>query len=433
MIASGWLVVQLRRVASSLCDGPFGSSLKSSHYADSGVRVIRLQNIGRGMFLNQNKAYISNDHFEALRGHEAIPGDLLVAALGDERRPVGRACRLPDAIPTALVKADCFRVRLDGTVDHGFVAYWLNSDVGARALAANAKGTTRSRISLEDLRSLKLLLPPFPTQTAIANFLDRKTAAIDALIEKKERLIALLAEKRAALIHRAVTKGLDPDVPMKDSRVPWIGEIPAHWKVKRLKYICRVESGHTPSRSVPDYWIEDECTIPWVSLNDTAMLAQSDFISDTYYQISDTGIRNSSAHLIEAGAVVFTRDATIGLSAITMMQAAVSQHLIAWVCGPTLYNRYLLRTTEAMTQELDSLTFGATIKTIGMADIRKLASPVPPVHEQVAIVERIDSEVESNGKLQGKISNQIDRLKEYRQALITAAVTGQLDIPEANP
>src|SRR6266550_5327705 len=120
------------------------------------------------------------------------------------------------------------------------------------------------RVSSEQIGNLPVSLPPPAEQRAIAAFLDRETARINALIAKKERLIELLQEKRAALISHAVTKGLDPTVPMKDSGVEWLGEIPAHWEVKRLKFVAKQETGHTPSRQHPEYW--EDCTIPWISL-----------------------------------------------------------------------------------------------------------------------------------------------------------------------
>jgi len=142
---------------------------------------------------------------------------------------------------------------------------------------------------------------------------------------------------------------------------------------------------------------------------------------------------NSSAHLIEAGAVVFTRDATIGLAAITTKAMAVSQHIIAWVCLEGLDNRYVLRVINAMTQELDRLTFGATIKTIGMGDVKELKTPLPPPEEQLEIVRFLGAELGRLKKVDEAIREQVDRLREYRQALITAAVTGQLDVETGRP
>jgi type I restriction enzyme S subunit len=285
-------------------------------------------------------------------------------------------------------------------------------------------------LNAEKVANIPVWLPGLPIQQAISAFLDRKTAAIDDLIRKKERLAELLQEKRQALITEAVTKGLDSRVPMKDSGVAWMGTVPAHWQVKRVKHVCRLETGHTPSRTEDSYWVPGECVIPWVSLNDTKTLESSDFISETKIKISQRGMANSTAHLIEAGAVVFNRDgARVGLAAITTLPMAVSQHIIAWVCGRTIDRQYLLHVIYAMETELYRLTAGATIPTIGMGDVKELCMPVPPMAEQAEIVAHVCAAKEHLASAVTKVEAQRDLLREYRQALITAAVTGQLDIP----
>ena len=260
----------------------------------------------------------------------------------------------------------------------------------------------------------------------IAAFLDHETAKIDRLIARQERLIALLKEKRQAVISHAVTKGLNPDAPMKDSGVEWLGEVPAHWDVARVKFVAKLESGHTPSKQVEEYWVD--CNIPWVSLNDSKQLAQVDYISDTAYQINDKGLAGSSARLLPPGAVVFTRDATIGLTAITAREMAVSQHLIAWLPRKRITSLFLLRVFNAMKSELDRFTFGATIKTIGMDDVKALTTTVPPLEEQEAICQYIDDRLSKFDLLIEKAERQISLLREHRASLISSAVTGKIDV-----
>lgn len=274
--------------------------------------------------------------------------------------------------------------------------------------------------------------PELVHQRAIADFLDRKTAAIDALIAKKERLLELLEEKRQALITQAVTKGLDPNVPMKDSGVDWLGPIPAHWRAARIKYVCTLESGHTPNKETAEYWTEDEAEgFPWVSLNDTKTLARSDYISRTAYRVTAAGIANSSARLLPPGVVVFTRDATVGEAAITTVESTVSQHIIAWVCGAEILSEYLLYVFYAMREELDRRTMGATVKTIGLNDVKALATPLPSIEAQQAIVAYLRRELEVLQRVVRSVDSQLAVLREYRQALITAAVTGKIDVTRA--
>jgi len=326
--------------------------------------------------------------------------------------------------------------------DVRFVHFWtLTSSYRAQVESA-CTGTSSSMKNLgqDQFGSFAFSSPPLVEQTGIADFLVIETDRIDTLVAKKRTLVERLKEKRTALISRTVTRGLPPDAAraagldphpkLKPSGIDWLGDIPAHWSTSRIKYVAQIESGHTPSRSVEEYWVD--CTIPWVSLNDSGYLREHDYISDTVYQISELGMANSSAHLLPAGAVVFSRDATVGLCAITTRPMAVSQHFIAYLCGPKLVPTYLLLSLKAMSQHLERLSMGATIPTIGMTDVRSLACPVPPVPEQKAIVDFVNFETARLDQLIAKVESVIDRLQEYRTALITAAVTGKIDVRRAS-
>ena len=307
-----------------------------------------------------------------------------------------------------------------------FLLYLTFSDHFRRIGTASMYGAGgQKRVSDGFIRNFRHPIPCLAEQRAIAAFLDRETARIDALVERSERLIELLEEKRAAFITRTVTRGLDPNVPMKDSGVEWLGEIPAHWEVKRIKWVARMESGHTPDKKVEDYWDGD---VPWVSLNDTQHLRDHDSIGDTAFYTNERGLENSSARLLPARSVLFSRDATIGLCAITECAMAVSQHFIAWLCGNEISPEYLLRVFDAMQDELQRLTAGATLRTIGVPDVRTLTTPVPPLDEQQTIVQHIQQKCLGVDQATAKTRHAIALLKESRTALISAAVTGKIDV-----
>jgi type I restriction enzyme S subunit len=308
---------------------------------------------------------------------------------------------------------------------------WLFHVLPLLGLDSVSKDSAVPGLSREDAYANCLPVPPKEECRLIAAFLDCETTKIDALVAKKERLIELLQEKRAALISHAVTKGLDPNVPMKDSGVEWLGKIPKHWDVMRMKHVCKLQTGHTPRKSEERFWVSGECTIPWISLNDTKILEAGDFIDDTTVKISPIGVKNSAAHLIEKGAVVFNRDgARVGLAAITTKPMCLSQHLIGWVCGASIHNYYLLHVIYAMEQEIYHLTAGATIPTIGMPDIKRMVMPVPPLEEQKVIAGYLVRKREQLTHLIRRIGENITLLREYRTALISAAVTGKIDVRE---
>jgi len=302
----------------------------------------------------------------------------------------------------------------------------FDSKYARSVFSTTCNGLTRYGLGSYAIDNTIFPRPPLDEQTIIATYLDRETAKIDTLIEKQQQLIKLLKEKRQAVISHAVTKGLNPDVKMKDSGVEWLGEVPEHWEIIRVKFVAKLESGHTPNKKIPEYW--ESCNIPWVSLNDSKYLATHDYISNTAYMINEKGLAGSSARLLPSGAVVFTRDATIGLTAITTREMAVSQHLIAWLPKEKIISLFLLRIFNSMTNELNKFTFGSTIKTIGMDDVKILVTTVPPINEQQTICSYIEKKIKQLDVLIQKSSQAIELLKERRTALISAAVTGKIDV-----
>ncbi len=169
-----------------------------------------------------------------------------------------------------------------------------------------------------------------------------------------------------------------------------------------------------------------------MSLNDVGSMTSVELIRRTVNQISDTGIRSSSARLLPAGTVVLSRDATVGRSAIMAVPMATSQHFADWVCGPNLDPHYLwLLFTSAMQPYFNSLTNGSTLRTIGMGPLRAFKIPLPPLVEQHAIVKRAREQTAKIDILIGKAERFIKLAMERRAALITAAVTGQLDVRTA--
>jgi type I restriction enzyme, S subunit len=290
-----------------------------------------------------------------------------------------------------------------------------------------ANGVTRYGLSHDAIKNILLPLPPLPEQSTIVRYLDYIDRRIRRCISNKRRLIALLNEQKQAIIHRAVTRGLDPNARMKRSGVEWFRDVPEHWDIVRIKHVARMESGHTPSRSDPLHWLDDN-DIPWVSLNDTRQLDRVDYISDTALHINALGLQNSSARLLPAGVVVFTRDAAVGKAAITTRPMAVSQHLIAWVCGPRILNRYLLRVFYAMKGELSRFTFGATIATIGMDDVRKLVTPVPPLDEQLTIATYLEHRCGIIDKTMETVKQELKAINDYRIRLIADVITGKVDV-----
>jgi restriction endonuclease S subunit len=289
-------------------------------------------------------------------------------------------------------------------------------------------GSTHNTIYMPDIRSFVVPHPPLDEQKQIAIFLDRELAKTCDLLGKQRRLIELLKEKRQAVIARTVTKGLQSNVPMKPSGIDWIGDIPAHWEVRRITQLARLESGHTPSRNHPEYWVN--CAIPWVTLGDVHQFRDNYVleITETGEAISEIGLQNSAARLLPEGTVILSRTASVGYAVKLGRAMATTQDFVNWVCGPELVPDYLLACFWSMKGEFERLKYGSTHNTIYMPDVRSLIIPRPPQGEQSAISLHIISCVSRMGAAIQRVEKAVTLLDERRKSLIAAVVTGKIDV-----
>jgi len=280
--------------------------------------------------------------------------------------------------------------------------------------------------------NLSVPMPPIEEQRHIVHFLDRETAKIDALVEEQKRLIELLKEKRQAVISHAVTKGLDPSAPMKDSGIDWLGEVPVHWDVSPMKYLVTFRSGGTPSKAVEAYWNGE---IPWVSSKDM----KSDVILDTEDHISVFAISKGEAKIVDAGTVVVVVRGMILARTfpVSVLQKpmAINQDLKAIVPQHGMSSEFLSWALRASTSEtlgrLDEAGHGT--KALRMEAWSSMALPLPPMGEQDAIVDYLQRQTSQIDALLEASSSAITLFQERRSSLISAAVTGKIDVRDAIP
>lgn len=418
-IPTEWDATSLRRITLDHKQGYY----TENEYVDDGIKLARITDIDDFGNVYFNKMPFVEITPKDERSFAISTDDFLFARSGTIGR-FGVVAKYERAVFASYL----IRFRFKNCISE-YLKFYLLSKHFKESLISSLHGGANQNVHAENIKNQFVILPPLSEQHAIAAFLDRETTKIDALIEKKRRLIGLLEEKRAAIISHAVTKGLNPDAPMKDSGVEWLGEIPVGWDVCRLKFAAKLESGHTPSRTVPEYW--ENCTIPWVTLNDVSYLKNHEYISETENYINKLGLANSSARILPQDTVILSRDATVGRCGILGRPMATSQHFIDWICSEKLNPRYLLMLfREPMQQEFDRLTMGATIRTIGMPEVNSFTVPLPPIYEQNLIVTFVDREIPNIDKLLLKIDEAINKLQEYRTALISAAVTGKIDVRE---
>lgn len=306
-----------------------------------------------------------------------------------------------------------------------FFAHLFKSTAYIQALQATSNLVRDGQaLRFDNFCMVHLPRVPLPTQRAIAAFLDRKTAAIDALIEKKQKLLDLLAEKRAALINQAVTKGLDPSVPMKDSGVPWIGEIPAHWEVMPLRLRARVVDC---KHRTPTYV---EHGFPLVSTTEVKP-GRLDLSVVTRLVDDDDFDEMTENRRPRRGDLIYSRNASLGAAAYvdTDEPFAMGQDVVLITAeSDLLYLSQFLNSQVGMTQ-VELACIGSTFKRLNVSHIKQIQVCVPPPDEAKRIAAHVDEHDRHQTVLRQRLTGHVDRLQEYRQALITAAVTGQLDTP----
>ena len=402
-LPSNWASCTLENLlassSGSLVDGPFGSALKSSDYTTKGCRVIRLNNIGVLRFNDADKAFIDLGRYSHLSRHEARPGDLLTAALGD---PLGRTCIVPDGLGPAIVKADCFRSRLHPRINSDLIAFWLNSPTLARYFSENGKGVGRIRITLSTLRNAPLPLPPELEQESLASrvriVLERTRKA---KLEAEQALTAAQALRisglRAGVTGKLTARWRETaktKIPVEellnetpppvqsssgrratDTKMLGIAAIavnepslplPSGWRWVPLQRVARLETGHTPSRQNPEYWDGD---IDWLSIRD-ARKHHGGVVDHTSQKVTQAGIDASAARVLPAQTVCLSRTASVGYVTILGRPMATSQDFVTWSCTPALQPEYLMYALMAEGKGIRRFGRGSTHTTIYFPELR---------------------------------------------------------------
>ena len=322
--------------------------------------------------------------------------------------------------PFWTVDTMCY-TELSSRVDGRFLFYYAT----CFRFDKYSTNTALPSMAQEDLANIQLAAPEPDEQAYIASFLDHETARIDALVEEQQRLIELLKEKRQAVISHAVTKGLDPDVPMKDSGVEWLGEVPAHWVRKRLKNVSPLITVGIVVN--PSSYLAEE-GLPFIYGGEV----REGYIEvDKARKISLEDSKRNRKTMLEAGDVVTMRVGYPGVTAVvppaceggncaSVMLIKKGSYDPRWLCA--LMNSRLMR------HQMEMVQYGAAQKQFNIADAVEFWLFEPPVDEQVRIADYIDRESSNFDQLVDEAIQNMDLLKERRSALISAAVTGKIDV-----
>ncbi len=299
------------------------------------------------------------------------------------------------------------------------------------AVDASTFGSKMPRADWDFIGNMPVPVPEWPKQRAVADYLDRETARLDALVVAKERVLGLLAEKRRVLITRAVTRGLDPRAPLRDSGIPWLGEIPAHWELWKLGHVALIGNGSTPSRENAEYW--QDGTIPWLN---SAVVNQEE-VTEADQFVTTTARGECHLPLVKAGSVlvgITGQGKTRGQAVVLLLDATINQHLAFITPNASRMAPWFLRWVMFAAYDfLRSISddAGGTKGALTCEEVANHRVPVPTIGEQQAIVAYIKGATAKLDAVRDATERTVVLLKERRAALIAAAVTGHLGIPEA--
>ena len=294
-----------------------------------------------------------------------------------------------------------------------YIFRFIQSDRTRRYFEVNSNGITRYGLGKSSIENLLLPIPTDSEQQQIANFLDRKTEQIDELIHIKERQIELLQEQRTALINQAVTKGLDPNVEMKPSGVEWIGEIPAHWKIEKIKHVATLVS----EKSTPE--------TDAIKISPENVESETGKVLDFYSSYDAVGVKFQDGDVlfnkirVYLNKVVFAKYDGYSLGEMIVIRPTL-QRMSKYLFYLMLSNRFI--------EYCDSISYGAKMPRTAVDDILNTKIPIPLDQEKLQIANFLDHKTEQINELIAAEQRKIERLKEYRQSLISEAVTGKIDI-----
>ncbi|MEN8400893.1 restriction endonuclease subunit S [Acinetobacter towneri] len=315
-----------------------------------------------------------------------------------------------------------------------FASYCLRAKGFIKEVVARSVGVSYPAINSSDLVNITIPSIGYVEQVKIANFLDHETAKIDSLIAKQEKLIELVKEKRQAVISHAVTKGLNPDVAMKDSGVEWLGQVPEHWVVSFIKYIlakakdAMVDGPFGSSVNTATDYVEDG--IPVIR---TVNITNQGFSSENLKFMRISKFEELKRHSVKTGDVLFSKVGTIGNACIFPENMGVGILSTTGSCkisiNEDLIDRdFLVFQIHCMNQELTQIANANVQPFLNMTNIKNLRISLPSLDEQKSIISLLKSKLDSFDRLIAKAESAIQLMQERRTALISAAVTGKIDV-----
>ena len=434
-IPQSWYINKVKYLATEP-DSLFldGNWIESDVIEENGIRYLTTGNVGAGFYKEQGSGYVSEKTFCELHCLKVYPGDLMISRLNE---PIGRACIVPYDEDYYVVAVDNVILRPNKEYCKKFLMYAMNTDGYTEHGNMIARGATMSRVSRSQLGQFWIAFPNFEEQQRIADFLDKRCAQIDSIAADLEKQIDILQKYKKSLITETVTKGLDKTVPMKDSGIDWIGDIPWNWDVKRLKFtleLCNDNMKVGPFGSAlsgNDYTDHGK----WV-YNQRIVLDNNFQEGDVF--ISEEKYAEMRGFSVRAGDILITTRGTIGKTAIVPNNAPegiLHPCIIKFRVNSDYIEPQLLQMifneTDFVKEQFVLLSNATTIEVIYSYSLKDIILPIIPKREQEEILNYLFGNCEKIDDIMQKKQEQLETIKKHKKSLIYEYVTGKKRVKEA--
>jgi len=415
-IPEHWEVSRLKYLTNKIVDGTHFTPT----YVENGVPFLRVTDIQTKKINLSSIKYIPlEEHNELIKRCKPEKGDVLLSKNGT----IGITKIIDWDFDFSIFVSLCL-IKLKPTLNPYFFSTLFSSKAVEVQIKEGGQTTSVTNLHLEKIRELICILPPLKEQLAIANFLDYKLSKIDRFIQKKKQLIKLLNEQKAGIINDAVTKGLNPNAKMKPSDIEWLGDIPEHWEVRKLKFIVTLNDETLSEKTNANYELR---YIDIGNVDETGKVAEI-----VTYKFSDAPSR--AKRIVKEGDVIISTVRTY-LKAITQITHDCKDLIVSTgfaVLRPSLvinshFLNFVVRATYFI-QRVCSDSFGVSYPAINASDLVNFEITFPPLSEQKSIVQHIQQETAQINTIIQTIEKEIVLTQEYRVALIAEAVTGKIDV-----
>lgn len=419
LIPIDWEVKKLKYLA-EIIDGDRGSEYPNDKdLVDEGILFLSGDNLKSNGFDYSKVRFISEKKFSKLGRGKVEKNDIITSVRGT----IGSAGLFEgEVFEKAFINAQMMIIRPRKILDSKFLFYFTKTKAWKLCVNYFAYGTAQQQLSNKILMQLPLAIPSLKIQHQIVKYLDNKISKVDKLIEKKEQLISMLEQQRQSIIIEAVTKGLNPNVKMKDSGVEWIGEIPEHWEIKKIKHTSQIKRGASPRPIDDPKYFDDKGEYAWVRIAEVSSAGM--YLEKTTQRMSELGASFSVKR--EPGDIFVSIAGTVGKPCITNIKCCIHDGFVYF--PDYKYNKKFLYYIFAGGQSYKGLGKMGTQLNLNTDTIGGIKIPWPTVKEQEEIINKLEDDIKKNDELVKLVNLQIEKLNEYRQALIYEAVTGKMDV-----